>query len=294
MVSALKFGLLGHPVGHSVSPAIHQAAYEAFGLPHRYELCDCPEASDVERQVEALRSAGWAGLNVTVPWKRLALQLADEVDDSARETQAANVLVRAPSGRLRAHNTDAPALGKLLASHVDLSRSCDALILGNGGAALAAVVAAKRAGSHRVFVTARRWQPSALHWPAREEFESLGAVPVAYTQAALSEVALDLALLVQATSAGMRGVGGGEELAAIIPWEELPKSLFAYDVVYNPEVTPFIERARLAGMRAESGLSMLVGQAALALELWLGVEPPLPLLTARARRAVFGHEERVS
>lgn len=294
MVSALKFGLLGHPVGHSVSPAIHQAAYDAFELPHRYEVCDCPEVEDVQRQVAALREGHWAGLNVTVPWKRVALQLADEVDDSARETRAANVLVRGPSGRLWAHNTDAPALAKLLAANIDLSRSTDALIIGNGGAALAAVVAAKRAGAQRVFVTARRWQPTAPHWPAREEFESLGAAAVSYTRNALAEVAINVALLVQATSAGMRSVGGGEELAEMMPWSELPKSVFAYDVVYNPEVTPFMARARATGVRAESGLSMLVGQAALALELWLGVEPPLPVLMRRARQAVFGHEERAS
>lgn len=292
MVSALKFGLLGHPVGHSVSPAIHQAGYDAFGLPHTYSLCDCPAPSDVEHQVEILRRGGWAGLNVTVPWKRLALQLADVLDDSARETGAANVLLRQDDGRIVAHNTDAPALGQLLAAGSHTERRKAALVLGNGGAALAAVIAARRAGCERVFVSARRWLPDAepSSWAARGEFEKLGAVPVSWSSEALGSIAKELTLLVQATSAGMRGVGGGDELTAVIPWEELPGDVFAYDVVYNPENTPFLERARATQLRAEGGLSMLVGQAALAFELWLGLCPPTARLMERARAAIFGGE----
>jgi shikimate dehydrogenase len=281
MVSALKFGLLGHPVGHSVSPAIHQAAYDAFGLPHTYSLCDCPTPSDVEHQVEQLRQGLWAGLNVTVPWKRLALQLADDLDDSARETGAANVLLRQENGRIIAHNTDAPALGQLLAAGSRTERPKAALVLGNGGAALAAVVAARRAGCARVYVSARRWSMDA---------ENLGAVPVSWSSETIASTSKELTLLVQATSAGMRGVGGGEELASVIPWQELPSDVFAYDVVYNPENTPFLERARAAQLRAEGGLSMLVGQAALAFELWLGLRPPTAQLMDHARAAIFGGE----
>ncbi len=289
MVSALKFGLLGHPVGHSVSPAIHQAAYDVFGLPHIYAVCDCPGVADVERQVDALRNHEWAGLNVTVPWKRLALKLADDLDSSARQTGAANVLVRQISGKVRAYNTDAPALGNLLAANTESGGPQTALVLGNGGAALAAVVAARSAGSERVFVSARRWLPETPEWESRAQFESLGAIPVAWTQTAIAEIASQLTLLVQATSAGMRGAAPGDGVAAIVPWSRLPPTAFAYDVVYNPASTPFLDSARQAGIRAEGGLSMLVGQAALAIELWLGVNPPLAPLMDRARTAVYGH-----
>lgn len=291
MVSPLKFGLLGHPVGHSVSPAIHQAAYDAFDLPHVYAVVDCPSATEVEAQVAELRAGKWAGLNVTVPWKRLALRLADIVDKSAEATGAANVLVREESGRIVAHNTDAPALAQLLASGAPVAPSQTALILGNGGAALAAVVAAKRAGGGRVYVSARRWEQGGSAWEAASEFEQLGATPVAWGPLPLGAVAAEVTMLVQATSAGMRGIGGGDELVAALPWEEFSKSVFAYDVVYNPESTPFLEQAAARGIRCEGGLSMLVGQAALAIELWLGVSPPRAQLMARARAAIFGREE---
>lgn len=295
MVSPLKFGLLGHPVGHSVSPAIHQAAYDAFRLPHVYTVCDCPAADDVEAQVGALRAGQWAGLNVTVPWKRVALRLADVVDSSAEETGAANVLVRERSARIVAHNTDAPALARLLEVGVSTATSKrTGLVLGNGGAALAAVVAAKRAGCERVYVSARRWTEGALPWDAASEFERLDAIPLAWGQASLGTIAPQLAVLVQATSAGMRGVGGGQELVAALPWDKFSASLFAYDVVYNPETTPFLERAAQHGLRCEGGLSMLVGQAALAVELWLGVTPPHAQLMERARAAIFGRQETKS
>lgn len=291
MVSSLEFGLLGHPVGHSVSPAIHHAAYEAFGLPHAYTLCDCPTPADVEAQVSALRAGQWAGLNVTVPWKRLALRLADQVDSSAAETGAANVLASDASGRIVAYNTDAPALGQLLANGAPQGQRQIALVLGNGGAALAAVVAAKRAGCERVYVTARRWSESASSWESSNDFERLGALPRAWGRVALEAIAPELTMVVQATSAGMRGVGGGPELVDALPWERFSPSLFAYDVVYNPEVTPFLARAGECGLRCEGGLSMLVGQAALAIEIWLGIDPPRASLMARARAAIFGHEE---
>lgn len=294
MVKPLEFGLLGHPVGHSVSPAIHQAAYDAFELPHVYSVCDCPTPEDVATQVGRLRAGEWAGLNVTVPWKRVALRLADDVDASAAETGAANVLVRNTDGRIVAHNTDAPALARLLAARAMEGRPQVALVLGNGGAALAAVVAAKRAGCGRVYVTARRWQAGQPGWQAAHEFEALGATPIAWGASEIAHVALQITTIVQATSAGMRGVGGGEELVAALPWERFGGWVFAYDVVYNPERTPFLERATQAGLRCEGGLSMLVGQAALAIELWLGVSPPQDRLMSRARTAIFGHEEAKS
>src|SRR5690606_33967675 len=217
--------------------------------------------------------------------------LADEVDSSAAETGAANVLVRDASGLIVAYNTDAPALGQLLTNGAPQGQRQAALVLGNGGAALAAVVAAEHAGCERVYVSARRWSGAAQSWESASEFERLGASPRAWGRAVLGAIAPELTLLVQATSAGMRGVGGGQELVDALPWEDFSPSLFAYDVVYNPEVTPFLARAAERGLRCEGGLSMLVGQAALAIELWLSVEPPRAHMMARARAAIFGHEE---
>jgi shikimate dehydrogenase len=105
-----RFVLLGHPVAHSLSPAIHGAAYAELGIDARYELVDASDEAAVGRAVDAVRSGEIAGANVTVPWKQVALRLADRADASASDVGAANVLVRGPSGEVVAHHTDVPAL----------------------------------------------------------------------------------------------------------------------------------------------------------------------------------------
>ena len=150
------------------------------------------------------------------------------------------------------------------------------------------------AGCERVYVSARRWQSDRSGWDCVAEFEALGAQPIAWGPAELGLIASQVTTLVQATSAGMRGVGGGDELVAALPWQQFGRGVFAYDVVYNPERTPFLERCGQLGLGCEGGLSMLVGQAALAIELWLGIAPPLERLMASARTAIFGHKETKS
>ena len=297
-MSPLTFVLLGHPVGHSVSPAIHGAAYRALGLPHRYEVRDCPAPEDVRAQVDRLRAGELAGANVTVPWKRLALELADRADDSARATGVANVLSRDASGRITASNTDAGALAdEIAALHGAPLR---AAVIGAGGAAQAAVVACRLLGLSEIAVSSRGWLGAVprASWKHAPTFEALGATPWAWPEHAadrrpevLSAYLPRVDVIVQATSAGMRGAGPGEEVSVWIPWRELAPGALAIDVVYNPTRTPFLIAAEQAGVLQRGGLGMLVRQAALALRIWLGGsegwrEPDLDELSAAAQRAL--------
>jgi shikimate dehydrogenase len=280
---SLRFALLGHPVAHSMSPAIHHAAYRALGLPHRYELIDAPTEVELATAVAALRRGEIAGANVTIPWKRAALRLADVADASAAEIGAANVLVKSAERGIVAYNTDVLALRDELAALVSAPRRV--LVIGSGGAALAAVASARRLGAE-VGVVARRYQLNADGGvEGGDEMAALAAVPLPWPAAGGSERFLDFArraeLVVQATSAGMHGADGGDAVADLTPWAELPEHAAAYDLVYNPAETPFLARARAAGRRAQGGLGMLVGQAQAALELWLGKSTPRqPLLDA--------------
>jgi shikimate dehydrogenase len=291
-MKALQFALLGHPVGHSMSPQIHGEVYRAHQLPHRYFTIDCPDETSVEAAVGRLRSAELAGLNVTVPWKRLALRLADEVDTSAASTGAANVLLRKSDGRVVAHNTDVPALAERLVAGL-AGRQGSALVLGNGGAALAAVAACRAAGLTPVTVSARSWLSSVPReqWRDRSDFDAASVSLLPWDQHDSRSEALwsDACCLVQATSGGMRGKAGGEQLAEWVPWQLLPQHCFVYDVVYNPAVTPLLEAAQRRGLAAEGGLSMLIGQAALAVQLWLGIEAPREAMT-RAATAALGQQ----
>jgi len=288
---SLRFALFGHPVQHSMSPAIHAAAYRALGLPHRYELVDVPDEIALARAVEALRRGEIAGANVTIPWKRAALSLADRVDASAASVGAANVLVREAEGRLVAHNTDIPALSREIASLVPEPET--AVVLGSGGAASAAVAALRALGA-RVTVSARRWTSAVprANWAYAEAFLRLDAELVewctgtAQVAEPLGRALRSADVIVQGTSAGMHGADSGSAVAELVPWGELRRGAVGYDLVYNPPDTEFVKAATAAGVRASHGLGMLVGQAALAIELWLGVLPPLSPLREAAEQAL--------
>ncbi len=263
MTTPLRFAVLGDPVGHSRSPAMHAAAFRALGLPHGY-VARPTTADELPAVVQELRAGIWAGLNVTIPHKTAVLALVDEVHASAKRVGAANTLVRR-DGRVVAHNTDAEALAAEIEALAGGRLSGRALVLGSGGAARAAVVAAESLGAGEVVVRART---------RREGF----AVTQRWAADAASESRTDL--VVQATSAGMKGADPGEAVANVVDWSALPAHAVAVDVVYAPPVTPFLEAAARRGLRATCGLGMLARQGALAFELWLGVPAPLDVMLA--------------
>jgi len=292
-----RFVLIGHPVAHSLSPVIHRAAYLDLGLSHSYELVDCPDESAVLKIVEALRSGEIAGANVTIPWKRLAMTMADLVAPSAQRVGVANVLARSGDGAIVAHNTDVPALAEEFRRLAGSVRRV--LVIGNGGSAPAVVTAAQDAGSERVALTARKFASAVpeAEWPYAAELVAQGVSLLAWPESdaraksRLREVVARVDLIVNCTSAGMTGADDGQKLAEIVPWEHVPQSALAYDLIYNPAATPFLERARGCGLGAENGLGMLVAQAALAIELWLSVSPSRAVLlaAATAELAARGH-----
>ncbi len=320
MTTPLRFLLLGHPVAHSVSPAMCAAGFAALGLPHTYAAVDVPDPAGLRPFVDDLRHGAIGGCNVTVPHKRAAFDLADARAPSAEEVGVANVLARDASGQVVAHNTDVEALAADIAALASVRVTTRppgppmppgpagpsrrrAAIIGSGGAALAALIACRRLGFEVVSMTSRSWTDTQalLASPSAQRARALGALvaPWPRKDAAVPGGNLTEALraqwgalsanadcVVQATSAGMHGADPGEEVAQVVTWDALPDHAVAYDVVYNPRVTPFVEAARRRGLGAASGLGMLVRQAALAIGLWTGLTPPLDRLREAAERAL--------
>jgi shikimate dehydrogenase len=281
----VKFALIGHPVSHSLSPVIHQAAYRELGEQHEYALIDAASEADVDAVVAELRSGALAGANVTIPWKRKANASADRRSALAERLGVANVLAR-EGGQIVAHNTDALALE---AEFRRLTSAKRALVLGSGGAAPAVVAACQAAGISEVSVAARRFVPQVTEdqWPGAVELMRLGATLVVWPEVhdvarrRFESIARSVGLVVQCTSAGMQGADSGEPIAQLVPWSALEADALAYDLIYAPLETPFLRVAREAGRRTAHGLHMLVGQAQAAIEIWLGKRPPAqPLLDA--------------
>jgi shikimate dehydrogenase len=303
MSKPLRFRLLGHPVAHSISPAICAAAFKAMNRLHTYSVTDVPSEGELRLALDDLRNGVIDGANVTLPYKRAVLSVVDAKAESAEEAGAANVLVVDQKRRVVAHNTDAAALEAELAEHWEGRPKFRAAVIGAGGAGLAALVACKRLGFKVVCITSRSWGDSEQMFasPSAAQARSLGALTSLWPQTAevrsttkasqvlrlqWPELAAQADCILQATSAGMRGGDPGEDVCKIVPWDHLPPRTLAYDVVYTPRVTPFLARAEERGLRAVGGVGMLVRQAQLAIRLWTGEDPPLDVMRAAAEQAL--------
>ena len=272
----MRLSLFGHPLSHSLSPAMHNAALAELGLDGwQYVPAPVPP-SGLAEAVARLRADDHAGANVTVPHKRAVVALLDGVTPVAHAIGAVNTIVK-QAGRLIGHNTDAAGLlADLYAHDVRLSRR-PVLILGAGGAARAAV-AARAGGGARVRVVARRPEQAAALRPiaALEVFE--------WTALGLLTASDEVALIINTTPLGMTPNTDAS------PWLEgtpFPPDAFVYDLVYNPPDTLFVRQARAAGLRAATGLGMLVEQGALALELWTGRQAPRATMRQAAEAILY-------
>jgi shikimate dehydrogenase len=274
-----RVGLIGWPVEHSVSPAMHNAAFEALGLDWRYDLLPV-RPGELGRDLRELVEQGYRGFNVTVPHKVEALGLAQNVDAAAKVIGAANTLTVREGGDLWAVNTDAPGLWRDLNERAVAQPPADALILGTGGSARA-VAYALLTGGWRVHVLSRELERAEAF---AREFEPVGTIAPLQRRNLPSLVA-ESALIVNCTPVGMW------PHADASPWPDeapIPSASTVYDLVYNPPRTVLMAQAEVAGARAIGGLGTLVWQGALAFELWTGQEPPLDVMRAAAERALAG------
>ncbi len=274
--------LLGHPVAHSRSPAIHTAALGTMGLDLRYRALDVPPEA-LDEALRRLDDAGIRGANVTVPHKLAVLPACDRLTEEARLVGAVNTLTWDRDGVrvLEGHNTDAVGLGRALAEDVGTLANARAVLVGTGGAARAAAVALTRAGA-RVSVAGRRADAAA---ELADLVARLGGptdvVDLADDELLAARVA-EARIVVNATTLGMHG----EHLPAAC--EALGVGQVAYDLVYGV-TTPFLAAARTAGAAAHAGLGMLLHQAAAALERWTGLPAPVGVMRDAAGRPEDDH-----
>lgn len=277
----MRFGLIGDPVAHSLSPVMHASAYRALAMKHTYEAHRVATA-DVGAWVERVRAGELQGLNVTVPHKEAVLAFVDRVDESARAVRAANTLANV-GGAVVAFNTDVPALAQEVSALApEITRAdwtgATGIIVGSGGTARSAVASlAMHLRLRRLIVRARAFTKDSLCVQFRESVADVLGATELVTEPLLGRTTPEepeVRAVVQATSAGMTGKDGGEEVARAVSFASLPVRAVALDVIYAPTRTPFIAEAQRAGIRAGNGLGMLARQGALSFEIWLGVPAP--------------------
>jgi len=264
-----RLGVLGWPVSHSRSPAIHNAALAALGLSDwHYQRLPVPPAL-FDETVGALGAAGFHGANVTIPHKQAALAVASEASATARAIGAANTLTFGERGEILAENTDAPGLIAALGFPV---RGRSAQVLGAGGSARAAVWALLDAGAEPVWV----WNRTPER--ARELAGDLGA------EAATAPRRADL--LINCTSVGLSVERSATEDGALnqlrLTGDQIGEYSHVADLVYRSGSTPLLAAAHNRGVATTDGLEILIAQGALSLEGWTMLPAPLEVMRAAA------------
>lgn len=268
-----KCFLIGHPLGHSVSPAMHNAAYKHLGLDFEYSLKDISpkELLAVSRKLKADTVAGF---NVTIPYKEAIMPYLDEITELAEKIGAVNT-VKNENGKLIGYNTDGPGFLESLKEDAGFNPTGKkTIILGAGGAgrAIAATLAENRAKSIIVHDPDEKKRNEMVEYLA-----DLFDIEIKSSSNLQSEIE-DASLLVNASPIGMHP----KSHLSPIPYNLSP-NLVVYDIVYNPKETELLKQAKKAGARAVSGLGMLVRQGALAFSIFTGQPAPYQVMLDAAK-----------
>ena len=277
-----QLGIFGHPLAHTVSPAMHQAALDHLGLDIRYTAWPT-EAMALPESVRRLRRDDHLGANVTIPHKERVLDLLEGFDSGVKEVGAANTIVKR-NGRLMGINTDVEGFLKALKERAGFELPQAAvLLLGAGGAARAAAFGLAIEGVASLAI-ANRTLPRALSLAEelRDRVPRVTGVPM--ETSSMKAACAEAGLIVNATSVGMAHSSG--QARSLLASELIRPDTLVFDMVYSPAETPLMKEARRAGARAMGGLWMLVYQGAASFRLWTGLEAPVEVMHRAAERAV--------
>ena len=275
-----RLGIIGHPIGHSISPLFQQAALDAIGFDGTYQPWDvAPDA--LGGFMAGLRTAGTLGVNVTVPHKEAVIPFLDQVDDWASAAGAVNTIVNRDEF-LAGYNTDGVGFLRALRDGANFEpRGRDVLVLGAGGSARGVVYALTKAGVARIFVANR----------TLERAERLAALAIdagtaseALSLADAAGAAQEVALIVNCTSMGM--VHGPDENGSPLHAADIPSTALVNDLVYNPLETPLLREAARAGAATLGGIQMLVYQGAASFEMWTQQDAPVAVMLEAATVAM--------
>ncbi|OPY29644.1 MAG: Shikimate dehydrogenase [Methanocella sp. PtaU1.Bin125] len=265
------YGVIGFPVGHSVSPAMHNAAFEALGMDCTYQAFEV-KGERLQEAITGAKCLGFGGLNVTIPHKEAVIKFV-KPDPVAAEIGAANTI---DFKKMMAFNTDAPAAVDALRDNgVEIAKK-NVLVLGAGGAARAVVYGLLKG---RASVTIANRTPAkaadlASYMRARGDVfgTSFEGLPDKVRMADI---------IVNTTPVGMKW-----EDKPLVTRDMLDKTQAVFDLVYRPVETPLLKEAKAAGAKTVDGVSMLARQGARSFEIWTGVKPPLDVMERSARDAL--------
>ena len=272
------YGLIGYPLGHSLSPVMHNAVFKELNIPGKYELFE-KSPQDLEYFLQSLEKNNIYGLNVTVPYKEKVLAIVNLDDESfyLREIKAVNTIVR-DKGSLKGFNTDIPGFSKHLKENFDPLGKRVA-ILGAGGASRAVnYVLAKEGAKEIVIYDIDREKCESIKQMVKELSTELD-ISIAQSIEALDIRNKDL--LINATPVGLKN-----DDPCLVKEDMLHKDIFVYDLIYNPPETKLLSLAKERGAKYSNGLGMLIYQAALSFIHFTGTSASLDSIISIMRKAL--------
>ena len=270
--SSLLLGLIGHPVGHTLSPVMHNAALKSLGIDGAYSAFDVPP-SGLKPFIRSLTEFGVRGFNVTIPHKERIIPCLDRLDKEAELIGAVNTVV-VRNGKLAGYNTD--GRGFIASLEEDLGvqpKGKRFFMFGAGGAARAIAFSLALRKAKRIVILDVDRKKSASLARAVAGKTKCEAVALRRSGTVMRELLLNTEVLINATPCGMKRAD-----PSVVDKTLLHKGLAVYDVIYNPPATSLIRNAVRRGIPAANGLGMLINQGAQSFSLWTGKKPPVDVM----------------
>lgn len=277
-------GIIGDPVGHTISPAMHNAAYKALNIDYVYVPFRVSK-EDLPHAVEGLRAFNIRGVNVTIPHKVSIIPLLDEIDEFAQKIGSVNVVVN-ENGRLAGYNTDAHGFLYALLDQGVEPEGQKVAVLGAGGASRSICFALAERGASLTILN--RTPGNAARFAV--EMSELTGRPIqvlGLTRDNLSAALDNCNILINTTSVGMYPHSD----ATLADHHLIKPHHTVVDIVYNPFRTKLLAEAEKAGARTIGGIDMLIWQGALAFEIWTGKQAPINIMRKDAQRFLKSHEK---
>ncbi|MCK6257786.1 shikimate dehydrogenase [Fictibacillus sp. KIGAM418] len=260
-------GLIGYPVSHSMSPEMHNAAFQKSGLPFYYDKYEV-HPDRLEEAIYNMRTKGFAGWNVTIPHKQTIMPYLDKISDEAKKIGAVNTVLN-ENGKLIGYNTDGAGFVKGLIRHVHFPiEQANVLIIGAGGASRAIGYALAQTAPKSIVIANRTMEK------ARDiQIECLREHDKVMSLQEAAAVLSDFQIVINTTSIGMKNDG-----STPIDLHHLAPGTVLSDIIYNPYKTAFLQEGEKRGAVIDNGVSMLVLQGALSFEKWTGMQPDIELM----------------
>ena len=278
----VKLGIIGYPLGHSISAVIQKAGLKSIGLDGSYDVMETPP-EDLISRIKYIKSNGYDGFNVTIPLKVPMSLFLDDIDDYANIAGCVNTVKVGEDKSFYGFNTDIYGFKRAIPDEIDLTDKT-ASILGTGGASRAAVVGLAERGVKNIdFYTRNIINSRQTLEYVRAKFPEINFN--VYQIQNIRSLA-DSSIIVNATPIGMKGFMADQMPLERADLDKLNPNTVIYDIVYNPVKTVIIQEAQKRGLRTIGGLDMLIYQAERAIQIWTGKDPDVKLMKIAALEAL--------